>query len=136
MLLVSFLVATTDQTLYRQMYRPNNCNSGKAENMSKGGGMQISCSMQAQAISAWGNHHRLFDPSCPGKLGRIPSWNTTLWITVSLVATYSNIFGEGHIEQLSYRIQLTTEEGELPDFLCIQLHINTVLSHSFTAQLR
>jgi len=45
---------------------------------------RISCSKQAQAKSARGNHHGLSDPSRPSKLGRIPCQNASLRITVSL----------------------------------------------------
>jgi hypothetical protein len=46
--------------------------------------MRISCSRQAQDKSERDNHHGLFDPSRPSKLGKIPWQNAPLRTKVSL----------------------------------------------------
>ena len=50
--------------------------------MIKRGGVRISCSKQAEAKSARGNHPGLSDPSCPSELSRIPCQCTALRTTV------------------------------------------------------
>ena len=55
-----------DQSNHRSVTKED-----KAEDMSGKEGVRISCSGQAQAKSVRDYHHRLSDPSCSCKLGRI-----------------------------------------------------------------
>ena len=56
--------------------------------------MRISCSRQAEAKSARGNHPGLSDPSCPSELSRIPCQCTALRTIVSLCRFIERILKE------------------------------------------